>query len=354
MTQSRNRKSNQTMLLSILLFWATGWFSACSESNGQVPDTIEPTDQVPILLGADIDKSKQQTAGSRAVNLEEKTTTFKVYGYKNTAYDSATDSYSGLQTVFGGYTVTYTAGSAGSTVSNAKDWEYVNGTTQTIHYWDYSATVYRFGAFAPATADVTATATATSLTLSMPVDATSDASIAATPYYARMWFSDNSMAYSAYGSPVMLTFVQPLSRVRIRFIDAEGNEVKTSSLVFEKTTAGSIAFKPTDSTQKIVLKGSVAASYPLTGSDKAETVTATPTTETGSALDAITEPYETVAAFASVTEKWYTVLPQGTQGSYTMTMTYNGMPRTAVVPAEYMSWKPGYGYTYVFGSPTKL
>lgn len=38
----------------------------------------------------------------------------------------------------------------------------------------------------------------------------------------------------------------------------------------------------------------------------------------------------------------------GQQSSYTLSLTYNGESRTTVVPAEYMTWMPGYEYTYVF------
>jgi hypothetical protein len=31
-----------------------------------------------------------------------------------------------------------------------------------------------------------------------------------------------------------------------------------------------------------------------------------------------------------------------------MTVSVNGTQKTAVVPAQYMSWKPGYSYTYIF------
>lgn len=57
--------------------------------------------------------------------------------------------------VFDHYNVNYTASSANKTESNTKDWEYVNQTlhplteakSQTIKYWDYSATQYDFVAF---------------------------------------------------------------------------------------------------------------------------------------------------------------------------------------------------------------
>ena len=47
-------------------------------------------------------------------------------------------------------------------------------------------------------------------------------------------------------------------------------------------------------------------------------------------------------------EHWYTVLPAKGQGSYTLTANINGSDQTAVVPAEFMQWSPGYSYTYIF------
>jgi len=45
---------------------------------------------------------------------------------------------------------------------------------------------------------------------------------------------------------------------------------------------------------------------------------------------------------------WYTVVPNTSQGSYTLSVSINSATKTAVVPAEYMQWKPGYSYTYIF------
>jgi hypothetical protein len=36
------------------------------------------------------------------------------------------------------------------------------------------------------------------------------------------------------------------------------------------------------------------------------------------------------------------------QGSYTLSVKINTADKTAVVPAEYMRWLPGYSYTYIF------
>lgn len=135
---------NSTRAISIIagLAFSLAWLTACSGGSGSPDPEVEPVvpeTQKSILFSGAVDNSKAQTTGTRATKLSDYVQTFRVYGYKNTAYDSGTGSYSGLQTVFGGYLVNYLSTSAGSTLSNRYGWEYVNGTTQTIHYWDYSA-----------------------------------------------------------------------------------------------------------------------------------------------------------------------------------------------------------------------
>ena len=109
-------------------------------------------------------------------------------------------------------------------------------------------------------------------------------------------------------------------------------------------------FKPTNG-DKIALVGTVTVSYPTTGTATQESYTATPkeSPAEGETLDAFTEEY-----IPEGTEKWYTVLPRHSQGSYTMGVWMNNdnlsdpATRTAVVPAEFMTWLPGYSYTYIF------
>lgn len=319
---------------------------SCSQSDE--PEVIPPTQEgMPVVFGGTIDKEKEQTAGTRATDLESVCNTFKVYGYKNTTYDAGTDSYSGLQTVFGGYQVNYAFGSAST--SNSHDWEYVNGTTQTIKYWDYAAKAYRFAAFAPATAAVTTQQTADKVTFTVSANAKSSATIATTPYFSKLWFSNNNYPdYTAFGAPVELTFIQPFSRVRIMFIDEVGNAVNTSSIVYQKTTPGSIQFKPADASKSIAINGQMVITYPITGTEKVETYEATAGTASGDKLTSISEPYEETLAFASTAKKWYTTLSIGQQGAYVMSLQYNGYLRTATVPEVYMNWQPGYQYTYVF------
>lgn len=70
-----------------------------------------------------------------------------------------------ISEVFDDYLVNWTANTAGTTGSNTSDWEYVGttavapssiaGNTQTIKYWDYSASQYDFAAYS--TSDIAAT-----------------------------------------------------------------------------------------------------------------------------------------------------------------------------------------------------
>lgn len=64
---------------------------------------------------------------------------FTVYGYKGT-YDLPAAN---KEVAFNKYQVFYEEGTAGSTATNTKDWEYVGGD-QIIKYWDYSAPYYNF------------------------------------------------------------------------------------------------------------------------------------------------------------------------------------------------------------------
>jgi len=344
-------KSVLTMLLSMVLVLTMACFASCTKDNDVIvtPDVPETTDDMPITFSGSIPEGKTVT---RATGLEASQTSFTVYGYKNDAYESG--SYTSYQTVFPGFSVNWTDNSAYTTTSNTSDWEYVGITpSQTIKYWDWGANAYRFFAYASgsSTDAVTVTAVApvsagsasgsvpVSATLTATVDATSDATITAAPYFSRLWFSTgNSTDYpdKQFGQPVILEFLKPFARVRIMFTFAEGVQIQHSSLT-------DISFKPTDTSKQIPQKGSVTATYPLTGTETTETISAEPTDY----LAAITQDYweGTDADPAHLT--WYTVLP-ASQDSYTQSVNVGGEAKSAIVPGEYMDWKAGYEYTYKF------
>ena len=291
---------------------------------------------------------------TRASSLSESVKEFTVWGYKNQSVDDQNDSnptnddYSDLKNVFvsEGYRVKWVSGSASSTTTNSNGWEYVNlltsnGTEQSIKYWDFSSKAYRFfGVTGEATGayktnDITGVQEAYEITLS--ANATNPGS---TPFFSRLWFSTGSEALyptRLFGKPVQLEFLKPISRVRFML---------TYSYQSEGIKIRSTESKPTDGS-KIARKGTCKVSYPLTGTATKETYSLI-SKETGTdsgELDAFTEEF-----IPEGKEIWYMVLPNESQDSYTMYVKMNNdtEPKTAVVPAQYMTWLPGYSYTYIF------
>lgn len=298
---------------------------------------------------------EQKVAGARATRAgtplsEAGVTRFTVWGYKNMSYDEGTSSYGDLQTVFPGYNVNWYSGS--SSVSNSNGWEYVaqqlSGDEQTIKYWDWAAKAYRFFAVtgssshtdnAPSGHEFTFAADASPIREGdASADAKIAANIAATPFFTKLWFSTGAIEdypTKQFGKPVQLEFLKPFSRVRFLF---------TYSYSAEAVKVTSPSFKPTDDSG-IARKGTVTVSYPLTGMATTEsyTITKNDSPAEGEELEAFTEEY-----IPEGTEKWYTVFPAPSQDSYTMSVTVDNVVKTAVVPAEYMTWQPGYSYTYIF------
>ena len=342
-----NIKSVFTILLSMALLLTMACFGSCSKDDDIVsPERPETTDNKPISFSSSMLEGQAVT---RASGLEDIQTSFTVYGFKNDAFDSGTNSYTSYQTVFPGFVVNWSINSAYTTTSNTSDWEYVGITSdQTIKYWDFGANAYRFFGYAlgkatddPATSIVPVTANASSnpVILSATVDASSDATIVAAPYFTRLWFSTgNSTVYpnKMFGQPVILEFLKPFARVRVIFSFAEGVQIQHSSLA-------DISFRPSDATKQIPQKGTVTATYPLTGTETTETISAVPTDY----LAAITQDYWEGTDSDPAHLIWYTVLP-AEQDTYTMSVNVEGEAKTAYVPGEYMDWKAGYEYTYIF------
>ena len=305
-------------------------------------EATQPVAKTAIAFSADL--PEEQTVTRAGTPLSETVTTFEVWGYKNMSYNDGTGVYDNLQTVMPAYTVNWVSGSAATTTSNSSGWEYVaqqaSSDEQSIKYWDFGAKAYRFFA-------VTGFAThepnepngphvfTIAANCSGADDAAVAANIAATPFYSHLWFSNgNPTDYPTrkFGQPVLLEFLKPYARVRFLFkysYEVEGIKLKNKS------------FKPTDGS-KIVRKGTFTVSYPLMGTATSESFTIT-NIDADASLEAFTEDYITDG-----TEKWYFVLPNTSQGSYTLSVSVNGDTKNAVVPAEYMQWLPGYSYTYIF------
>lgn len=136
---------------------ATAMLAGCANDDyvGQNENLTQETVKAINFSSANKVLSRADKTGADAATALENN--FVVYGFKGTALNASTTTFT---TVFDHYNVNYAAGTANSTTSNTKDWEYVgqdhnikgtspasalgSATEQTIKYWDHSAANYHF------------------------------------------------------------------------------------------------------------------------------------------------------------------------------------------------------------------
>ena len=340
------------LLLSALTALAMVSCGGSDDDATPEPPLPQPKADTPIVFSGSLSEDKSEShARTRATiaPLSDTHQTFYVWGYKNL---NATTTENVMQS----YTVNYVSGSAGTTTSNSNGWEYVNqqptnGIEQSIKYWDFTATDYRFFGYAgsgvtPAYSS-SGDANHPSVSLSFGVDATTanlTTLTSATTLYSKLWYKTGE-AIASDISPVTLEFLQPYVKVRFLFRQSESAET-----VFILTGQ---SFGPTNAEKKIYTKGTFTITYPLTGAME-ESWSVTPGSESTDYLTAFTQDYyeaaldETDASILARQRMWYVVLPAVNQGTYTLSVRVNNDPRTVVVPAQYMEWQPGYEYTYIF------
>ena len=356
--ETRNVKLTKTIIskISLISFISLVSFvslvSSCggggSDDLGAPQTAGQKEELVPITFNGSqgIEAAVTRASGTP---LSEKAQHFHVWGYKNMTSET--------QTVFPGYQVDWGANTAYTTTSNTNGWEYVGISDQTIKYWDWSAQAYRFFAATGWTgttaldftdaenADKTYGTSGTN-TYSVSMLANT-ADIKDNLYFSRLWYSTgNPTAYpdKQFGKPVTLEFVKPYARVRFIY-----NYVYPR----EGITLSDQSFKPTDGS-KIARKGIVTVHYPTDNTKDKEWYTVGAQTGEGSGeLEAFTEdfdPDDDTKIYSTCDKGWYTVIPNTSQVSYTLSVKVNNSTpaKTAVVPAEYMQWKPGYSYTYIF------
>ena len=359
------------------------------------PEPVVPT-EVAISFNGHEEEGKTVDTGSTRAETRADTplsemgvTQFKVWGYKN-----MTPSFGDKQEVFPGYIVKWLANSAATTTTNSSGWEYIllDPADQTIKYWDWAAKAYRFFAVTgwnkttPATPVATEAYVAngtyggdgtywtsgtyktyqiTMLANCSDEDSDDDddkdladvkANMDKTPFFSHLWFSTDELptyADKRYGKPVQLEFLKPYTRVRFIFKYSYPREgIKLTKKVFKLATDfGS------DDPVGIARKGIVTVSYPTEGPEIKEWYSVAVDADKTTRLAAFTEdcdPEDDSKVYTETDGGWYYVLPNLSQGAYKMAVWMNAdnvadpASRTAVVPAEYMRWLPGYSYTYIF------
>ena len=359
--RERSRPRGLRGLIGLIGLMGLMGLMGCSSESTDTP-AEEPTVETgtPIALSTN---QQAETVVTRA-GLEEKgVTAFTVFGYKN--YDDVEDdddNYDTRQTVFPGYTVSWTANSANTSTTNTNSWEYVDeATEQTIKYWDWGASAYRFFGVTGSVNSGHATGTrgkygtygnGDTYELTITADGSTEDAINATPYISHLWFSNGNIGedQKEFGKPVQLEFLKPLSTVRFMFTFEDPKDAATTMLTQK-------SFRPTNGSI-IKTRGDITISYPLTGPTTKEWFTYLP--GEGGLTDFTQDYYEEVEVSGehvvkpyfdapdSLCNYIYTVLPASNQGTYTLSVSVNGDPKTTVVPAEFMDWKLGYLYTYIF------
>lgn len=334
---------------------------SCAESGQEEPDVPTQPEEpkgVSISFGGNSGtwQDAPTTRANKETGLETISKSFKVWGYK-TIEGNYTSGFDQSQNVMNGYTVNWTQQTANTTSSNTADWEYVGIANQTIKYWDYSATSYRFFAYSIPTAagNITAPSFSGPLTtegstnlhasFSIPFNYDKDATNVSTPYISDLWLSDNqNFENRKYGACVKLTFAPIITKVRFKFNYQAESQVSITNISFRNVNN---APSPTS--------GNIIINYPITGMDtQASYIWETTGTETEPIN--FTIPYEEEGDLNHQTttrKKWYFVPPLGDskttqQSAYIITADINGKKATATVPAEFMQWKAGYQYTYIF------
>lgn len=353
--------------------------ASCSSDDflGNTQGSTPTSANSAINFGGDAGKITRATSneGDDHVKLDNQ---FKVYGVKKTNEK--------LVTVFKDYSVLY---NENLTTSNTNKWEYVKGN-QTIKYWDYSASEYRFVAGSPIDAfnfnvpsDGTTknieSATITGLAGHIVANTTETANTFNPVYVAE----PKVVAKADYKNTVQFNFVRQQSMVRVGFYETIPGYSVTNIKFYEANG--------TSATSNNVILTSAIDGYFVGGSNLTGTITYDWTSTTPSYTYAYTEgikksknwyagyfePHNALAttsaetvAYLYGTDKdmssangYFTVLPtpSATKAApiiikcdYTLTADdYSGETikvtgATAAIPAAYSKWEPNTRYTYLF------
>ena len=366
----------------------------------------------PISFAFDVPTATraESTGATAAAKLSNQ---FVVYAEKNENGAAApTDGNLVIQN----YQVKWTAGSENSTTSNTEGWEYVgfasdfpsqvtpvSTETQTIKYWDYSASTYTFTAISAYPADLTGG----KMTIAKTTTGTAPASkygkgyvvtiSDATADLSKLYFADrveiasttagtDRYADNAYGGNVTFRFRNAMSQVRVgmyetipgyaisevKFYENDGTTEQENSTpakafgaILPNTPAtgftGTLTVTYADNTtgienQPIVTSartgGTTEANLVLgTNIQTLDATAATPkflgTTPTAPTWDTDGGTYTSVFPQSANTTNMVLKVDY-TLYNTTTKETIEVKGATATVPAKYVAWKPNIKYTYLF------
>lgn len=317
-------------------------------------------------------------------------------------------------TVFSNYVVSWTQNTAGKTQSNTSDWEYVGVTpisnitgvsSQSIKYWDYSATSYDFAAYSAGKGNAIVTTTPSTNQIQASSISYAKSDPAANAYYtlsgtrsdlAECYITDMvTVGHADFGQEVVLNFRSLATKVRmalyetvpgysvanVKFYSEDQNRpITTTATSTDATLIGSAFYTG----------GTYTVSFPHIGSDDADpsatyhsdynkahvemtTITSTDNTQAFGSLNyGSKEKDELPASSTSFLKRtssdpsfadngtYQTVLPKEDGTVLELCVDYTLVPidgaeetitiygAKAYVPAVYTKWLPNYAYTYIF------
>ena len=388
-------------------------FASCTSDTftGTDDEARQAQGEKAITFGFDVPAATRATGQEAATKLGNQ---FIVYGeksenadgYKYDDSENPSDATNDVhQLVFQNYVVKYVNGSDYTTTSNTKGWEYVGYTqtygnnvtpkadeTQTIKYWDYSASNYVFTAFSALESDLSSgnvqvTKVQVKTDGNKVFDKGYTVTLGAGASLSNLYFSDRQViaqgtgadrtATNAYGGNVTFTFRNGMSQVRAAmYEDIPGYQVVIDKFYYVNaanpgfdamTTAGTDKFYANVPNLATGAATTLNVTYYSSGDRVNQPkITASGTTANfialGTNLKATTELGESISdAVYDKSDKSYTlVFPQEANDKnlklkvdYTLTNAKTGETikvtgATAEVPATYLQWKANFSYTYIF------
>ena len=378
--------------------------TACTADDNVGGDPLNGYDESVIGFAPGVEAVTRAATGKTAA--DSLGGTFYVYAIKNEDKLGA-GNLDNANLVFNNYKVSYADGSANTTISNTADWDYVgltlsaeeqanitdnSGThTQTVKYWDYNANDYTFYAFSAKSDDikdgkvkVAKNVAATGLVY----DDGYTVSVAADADLSKLYFANrlhidasptaNRTVANDFGGNVQFTFSKTLAKVRVGMYETipgytvtiDGFEVvddatptfgTMTSPVTDKFAANLASNKPgTAGTVTVTYSDNTAAieNRPVVefaGDDKDAVLylgdnlkekTVLNTTAADLVYDKANGGYTEVFPMEGNVNNLKLKVDYTLKSTVGETITVKGA--TAEVPAQYLQWKPGCAYTYIF------
>jgi len=309
---------------------------------------------------------------------------FIVWGEKNEAA-APTSETTAANLVFKNYVVNWTASSAGSTTTNTSDWEYVAQTTytsnvtpnigsdksQSVKYWDYSASNYVFTAISAKPADITAgkvvvvkkLSGATGSDKGYTVTVKNGASIGSIYYADRQVITPSS----ATPTEVNLTFRNFMAKMRFGMYETvPGYKVAIDKVYYNGSATGESAKFGVDGNFLVMGTNDIQYNVSYDSNNKVKVALASGgTTNTQSYFEIENSKITAATALGTastdaIKEDFVTILPNPDNSTaltlkvdYTLTSEDTGETievkgATASVPVQYCKWQSNYAYTYIF------